>query len=91
MATASPHSSHALAQSRGRRARFLVPEMWAALAVGVIWLVVLVDALFGPDIVSSNAATFTRVPSAVVLAFFAWLATWVIARHGFGHRGSGAD
>ena len=37
------------------RRRFDVPEMWAALAIGVIWLAVLVDALFGPDIVSSTA------------------------------------
>ena len=66
--------SDATSESRGRRTRFLVPEMWAALAVGVIWLVVLVDALFGPDIVSSNVGTFTRIPSAIVLAFFAWLA-----------------
>jgi hypothetical protein len=74
-------------ESRGRRLRFVVPEMWTSLAIGVIWLVVLVVALFGPDIVSSSAGSFARVPSAVVVAFFAWLATWVIARHGFGHRG----
>lgn len=58
-------------------------EMWASLAIGVIWLVVLADALFGPDIVSSNPGTFTRIPSAIFLAFFAWLATRVIAVHGF--------
>jgi len=50
---------------------------------------VLVAALFGPDIVSSNPGSFTRIPSAVVLAFFAWLATWVVARHGFGRRDDG--
>lgn len=67
-----------------RRGRLVVPEMWAALAISVIWLVVLVAALFGPDLVSSNAgASFTRIPSAIILGFFAWLATWVIARHGF--------
>jgi hypothetical protein len=65
--------------------------MWAALAVGVIWLVVLVDALFGPDIVSSNAGTLTRIPSAIVLAFFAWLATRVIAVHGFAARKDDPD
>jgi hypothetical protein len=91
MATVSSHVPDATSESRGRRTRFLVPEMWAALAVGVIWLVVLVDALFGPDIVSSNASGFARIPSAIVLAFFAWLATWVIARHGFGHRGKDAE
>jgi len=69
---------------RGRSpARLVVPEMWASLAIGVIWVVVLCDALFGPDIVSTNAgAQSTRVPSAVVVAFFAYLATRVVARHG---------
>ena len=91
MATMSSQAADATSESRGRRTRYVVPEMWAALAVAVIWLVVLAAALFGPDIVSSNPGTFTRIPSAVVLAFFAWLATWVIARHGFGRRGDDAD
>jgi hypothetical protein len=91
LATVSSQAPDATSESRGRRTRFLVPEMWAALAVGVIWLVVLVGALFGPDIVASSPGNFTRIPSAVVLAFFAWLATWVIARHGFGHPGNDTD
>jgi hypothetical protein len=62
-----------------------VHETWASLAIGVIWLVVLVDALFGPDIVVNNASGFTRFPSAIILTIFAWLATRVIAKHGFGH------
>jgi hypothetical protein len=57
--------------------------MWPALAICAVWLVVLMDALFGPDIVSTSAATLTRIPSAGILAFFAWLATRVIAMHGF--------
>jgi hypothetical protein len=73
---------------RARRSRLLVPEMWTALAISVIWLVVLVAALFGPDLISSTAgASYTRIPSAIIIAFFAWLATWVIARHGFVRRG----
>jgi hypothetical protein len=58
--------------------------MWAALTITVMWLVVLVVALFGPDIVSSNPGTFTRIPSAIIVAFFAWLASMVVAKHGFG-------
>lgn len=55
-----------------------------------MWLAVLFDAIFGPDIVISDAAagvatSSTTVPSAVVLALFAFLGTWVVARHGFGH------
>jgi hypothetical protein len=71
--------------------RIAAAEMWPSLAIGVIWLVVLVDALFGPDIVSSSAASYTRVPSAIVVAFFAWLATWVVARHGFDRHGDRAE
>ena len=75
--------SHAMAESR-RRTRAFVPEMWPSLAIAVIWLVVFAVALFGPDIIASNAASFTRIPSAIVVVFFAWLATLAIARHGFG-------
>lgn len=69
----------------GWRARRVFPEMWASLAISVIWLAVAVDALWGPDIVSTNGGTaqFTRVPSAVVVALFAYLATRVVARYGF--------
>ena len=88
MATASPTATP---ESRGRRTRFVVSEMWTSLAIGVIWLVVLVDALFGPDIVVNNVSGFTKLPSAVILAFFAWLATWVVAKHGFGRPGDDAD
>jgi hypothetical protein len=61
----------------------LVPEVCASITIGVIWLAVLFDAVFGPDIVSTNGAQMTTVPSAVVVALFAFLATGVIARHAF--------
>ena len=51
-----------------------------------MWLAVLFDAVYGPDIVSTTATTHTSVPSAIVVAFFAWLGTWVVARHGFDHH-----
>jgi hypothetical protein len=61
-----------------------VPEMWASLAIVVIWLSVLVDAIFGPAIVSNSyLGDHTTVPSAVVVALFAFLATWVVAKYGF--------
>jgi hypothetical protein len=87
MTTSSSGHPDAAPDRRAQRSRLLVPEMWAALAISVIWLVVLVAALFGPDLISSTAgASFTRIPSAIIIAFFAWLATWVIARHGFVRR-----
>jgi hypothetical protein len=60
--------------------------MWTSLAIAVIWLVVLADALFGPDVVFNNANGFTKLPSAIILAFFAWLATRVVAKYGFERR-----
>lgn len=82
MATASPPAT---TEPRARKDRYVVPEMWTSLAIGVIWLVVLVDALFGPDLIINNASGFTKLPSAIFLAFFAWLATRVVAKHGFDH------
>jgi hypothetical protein len=65
---------------------FLVPEMWASLTIIVMWLSVLFDAVYGPDIVSHGVAgDSTIVPSAVVVALFAFLGTWVVAKYGFRH------
>jgi hypothetical protein len=59
-------------------------EMWAGLAIIVIWLAVLFDAIFGPDIVNTSAGgDRSAVPSAVAVALFAFLATWPLARYGF--------
>jgi hypothetical protein len=86
-----PHEPPGVVQKEQRwSVGLLVPEMWASLAIVVMWLAVLFDAIYGPDIVSTNgtigAETSTTVPSAVVVALFAFLGTWVVARHGFGHE-----
>jgi hypothetical protein len=63
--------------------QFLVRELWASLAISIIWLAVLFDALFGPNIVTTSAGGgSSSVPSAVVVALFASLATWPVARYG---------
>ena len=86
MTTVSHEPSRSVQEQR-RRPEFLVPEMWASLTIMVMWLSVLVDAVFGPDIVTSGVAgDRSTVPSAVVVALFAFLATWVVARYGFGHE-----
>jgi hypothetical protein len=57
--------------------------MWASLAIAIIWLSVLFDALFGPDIMTRGVAGDSAViPSAVVVSAFAFLATWVVAKYG---------
>ena len=73
-------------ESRPPREPRLVPhELWPSLAIAVMWLAVLLVALFGPDIETSNAAgtNTSTVPSGVVVALFAFLASWVVARHAF--------
>lgn len=87
--TTIPHEPSGIVQEKQRwSSRLLVPEMWASLAIAVMWLAVLFDAIFGPDIVANSAtpggpASSTSIPSAVVVALFAFLGTWVVARHGF--------
>jgi hypothetical protein len=91
LATISHEPSGTIPERRRWPQRLLVPEMWASLAITVMWLAVLFDAVFGPDIVSSSATSTTRVPSAVVVAMFAYLATRVAARYGFGHPRKDTD
>jgi hypothetical protein len=78
------------AQTAGRfrvRRAFVDGDVWPSLAIAVIWLAVLLDAVFGPDIVSRDGVAGigqeTHVPSAVVVALFAWLTSWAIAKHAF--------
>jgi len=61
------------------------PGLWPSIAIGLIWIVVGLDALFGPDIVTSNGSgtNTSSTPSAVVVALFAFLTSWVIARYAF--------
>jgi hypothetical protein len=68
--------------------RLLVPEMWASLAIVAMWLAVLFTAIYGPDLVTANGVADigerTTVPSVFVVAPFAFLGTWVVAKYGFG-------
>ena len=82
MATIS-HEPLEAAPDKRSWADFLVREAWVSLAISVIWLSVLFDAVYGPDIVTRSAGGDSSVvPSAVVVAFFAFLATWVVAKYG---------
>jgi hypothetical protein len=83
MTTISHEPSH-VAREQRRWWDAVVTDMWASLAIIVIWLGVLIDAIFGPDILTNGAGGDSAViPSAVVLAFFGFFATWVIAKYGF--------
>ena len=85
--TTIPHEpSRVVDETRRLSSRFLVPEMWASVTIIVMWLAVLFDAIYGPDIVSHGAGgDSATVPSAVVVALFAFLGTWVVAKYGFRH------
>ena len=63
---------------------FKIREMWASLAISMMWLAVLFDALFGPNFVgASNDGNSTTIPSAIFVAFFACLASASVAKRGF--------
>jgi len=65
----------------------LVRELWASIAIGIVWLSVLVTAVAGADFVSTDAGgNSTTIPSAVPVALFASIATWAIAKYAFGLR-----
>lgn len=83
--------SHEPAASRRERTQWAeilrIPEMWASLAIIIMWLAVLFDAVYGPDFVSTNGAgtQSTTIPSGILVAFFAFLATASVAKHAFRH------
>jgi hypothetical protein len=85
--TTLPHEAPRVANKEPWSLRLLVPEMWATLAIVAMWLAVLFDSVYGPNIVSSTpGGTSSSVPSVVVVAPFAFFATWVVARYGFRHE-----
>ena len=86
MTTVSHEAPQASPRRRQWSSRSLAPEMWVSLAIAVMWLAVLFDALYGPDIVSTSGAgtNTTTIPSAVFVALFAYLGTRVVARYGLG-------
>ena len=75
---ARPEGSRWYAHVRGR-------EMWASVAISMMWLAVLFGALFGPDFVSTSdgGSSTTRIPLAAIVAVFAYLGTRVVAKYGF--------
>jgi len=55
-------------------------QIWASLTISTIWLAVLFASIYGSTIVSNYGQS--TVPSGVVVAFFATIATWIVARYG---------
>jgi hypothetical protein len=78
---------------RPQWAQFLkIREMWASLAISMMWLAVLFDAIYGPDFVgNSNDGNSTTIPSVIFVAFFAFLASASVAKRASGKKGSNAS
>ena len=92
MSTIAREPGRGAAERRHWPAQILVRELWASLAISVMWLAVLFSAVFGPDIVSSsNDGNSTTIPSAVAVALFAAIGTRAVAKYGFAHRDADAD
>ena len=61
-----------------------VPEIWGALTISLMWLAVLFVGVYGGDAVFTGAdGSSTRLPSAVFVAFFAFLATAAVGKRAF--------
>jgi hypothetical protein len=88
MATAPVPAPPPTGRERTRPAWLYAAPMWAGVTSVAIWVAVLFVGLFAGDIVSINgpAGTTTTIPSVVVVALFALLATVGVARRGFGPR-----
>jgi len=79
------HGRTASMSERPQWAEFLkIREMWASIAISMMWLAVLFDAVFGPSFVgNSNDGNSTTIHSAIFVAFFAFLASASVAKRAF--------
>ena len=71
---------------QGIAARLLVPGFWATVSIVTMWLAVLFDGVFGGDMTFSNSQGVTVIPSAVLVALFAMIATVSVAKRAFGRK-----
>jgi hypothetical protein len=73
--------------SQGVASRLLVPGFWATVSIVTIWLAVLFDGIFGGDMTFTHSPVqVTVIPSAVVVALFAMIATVSVAKRAFGRK-----
>jgi hypothetical protein len=87
--TTIPHEApHTAGREVGRW--FELPAVWESLAITAMWVAVTFASIFGPDFTSSNgggSGNATTIPCGVIVAFFAMLGSYLVAKHGLGGRG----
>lgn len=67
--------------------RVLVPEMWATVAIVVMWMAVLFVGVYGGDMTFHGADTsWSNIPSGVAVALFAAIGTGSVAKRVFGRK-----
>ncbi len=83
--TSVPHEPVVARRERSEWAELLrMRELWAAVSIVFMWLAVLFTGVYGPDFVSTSAGgNSTTIPSAIGVAFFAFLGTASVAKAGF--------
>jgi hypothetical protein len=74
-------------ERRSETGVFYTREMWASLAISMMWVAVALASIFGPNFVSTTpGGDSTTIPSGIAVGLFASIASWLVAKHGFGHR-----
>jgi hypothetical protein len=78
------HSPAGAVPERGW-ASLVVREVWASVAITAMWVAVAVTAVWGPNLVttSSGGSDSATIPSGVIVAFFAAIGSWAVAKYGF--------
>jgi len=73
--------------------RVVVTETWASLAIFAMWVAVAISAVWGTDFVSTSGSgsSTTTIPSGIIVAMFATIGTWFVAKHGLGHGAERPD
>ena len=87
MSTISHPPTGVVPDKQSWSARLIVKEMWATAGIVAMWLAVTFSAVWGPNLVaSSNDGSSSTIPSAILVALFASIGTWALAKHGFRDR-----
>jgi membrane protein YdbS with pleckstrin-like domain len=83
-ATMQEHSS-TQSPSENWVSRILVPEMWATVAIVVMWMAVLFVGVYGGDMTFHGAdSSWSTIPAGVAVALFAAIGTVSVAKRVFG-------